>query len=77
MSAKPLRPQPRTTIYTRIPIIPGLVYLVFSRSGISLSFGNSRYGRANASSRGVRVSKTLPGGIRISKNFGGKGKWLP
>lgn len=74
MSAKPFQPRTRTAIYTRIPLIPGILYLNISRSGISVSWGNRRYGRASASRRGVRFSKTLPGGIRVSKGFGWKGK---
>jgi len=64
----------RSALYTRIPIIPGWLYINISRSGISLSFGRSSVGRINAGKNGVRLSKTLPGGFRISKNFGRFGR---
>lgn len=58
----------RTPRYTRIPIIPGFLYINISSSGISLSIGSASTGRATVNSRGVRVNKSI-GGFRIGKNF--------
>ncbi len=54
--------------YCRIPIIPGILYINLSRSGISLSFGKSSVGRASVSKNGVRLSKSI-GGFQIGKTF--------
>lgn len=53
---------------SRITIIPGILYLNLSRSGISLSFGQSGVGRASVSQRGVRLNKSI-GGFNIGKTF--------
>lgn len=58
----------RAPQYTRITIIPGILYLNLSRSGISLSFGQSGVGRASVSQRGVRLNKSI-GGFNIGKTF--------
>ncbi|MBQ4613491.1 MAG: DUF4236 domain-containing protein [Akkermansia sp.] len=58
----------RAPQYTRIPIIPGILYLNLSRSGVSLSFGKSGVGRATVSKSGVRLSKSI-GGFNIGKSF--------
>ena len=55
-------------LYHRIPIIPGLLYICISRSGLSLSFGKSSVGRASVSQSGVRLSKSI-GGFSIGKSF--------
>lgn len=55
-------------LYHRIPIIPGILYINISRSGLSLSFGKSDVGRATVSSRGVRVNKSI-GGFSIGRTF--------
>lgn len=55
-------------MYTRIPIIPGILYINLSRSGISLSFGSSATGRATVGKSGVRLNKSI-GGFRIGKSF--------
>ena len=54
-------------LYHRIPIIPGILYINISRSGLSISFGKSDVGRATVSSRGVRVNKSI-GGVLSSLN---------
>ncbi|MBQ9830771.1 MAG: DUF4236 domain-containing protein [Akkermansia sp.] len=58
----------RAPMYSRITIIPGILYLNLSRSGISLSFGQSGVGRASVSQRGVRLNKSI-GGFNIGKTF--------
>ncbi|MBQ9829407.1 MAG: DUF4236 domain-containing protein [Akkermansia sp.] len=58
----------RAPQYTRIQIIPGVLYLNFSRSGISFSLGKSGVGRASVSQRGVRLNKNI-GGFNIGKTF--------
>ena len=58
----------RSPQYTRIPIIPGILYLNLSRSGVSLSFGKSGVGRATVSKSGVRLNKSI-GGFSIGKSF--------
>jgi|GEM_PF-1908163 len=58
----------RSPQYTRIPIIPGILYLNLSRSGVSLSFGKSDVGRATVSKSGVRLNKSI-GGFSIGKSF--------
>ncbi|MBR5895894.1 MAG: DUF4236 domain-containing protein [Akkermansia sp.] len=55
-------------LYHRIPIIPGILYLNISRSGLSLSFGKSSVGRATVSKSGVRLNKSI-GGFSIGKTF--------
>jgi len=55
-------------LYHRIPIIPGILYLNISRSGLSLSFGKSSVGRATVSKSGVRLNKSI-GGFSIGKSF--------
>ena len=55
-------------LYYRIPIIPGILYLCISRSGLSLSFGKSSVGRASVNKSGVRLSKSI-GGFSIGKSF--------
>lgn len=55
-------------MYTRIPIIPGILYINLSRSGITLSFGSSTTGRATVGKSGVRLNKSI-GGFRIGKSF--------
>lgn len=55
-------------MYTRIPIIPGILYLNLSRSGISVSFGSSTTGRATVNQSGVRLNKSI-GGFRIGKSL--------
>ncbi len=69
-------------LYHRITIIPGILYLNISRSGLSLSFGKSSVGRATINSSGVRLNKSICG-FRIGKSFsfsklaglfGGRGK---
>ena len=55
-------------LYHRIPIIPGILYLNISRSGLSLSFGKSSVGRATVSKSGVRLNKSI-GGFSIGKMF--------
>lgn len=58
----------RAPVYSRITIIPGILYLNLSRSGISLSFGQSGVGRASVSQRGVRLNKSIAG-FNIGKTF--------
>lgn len=58
----------RTPQYKRITIIPGILYLNLSSSGISVSFGKSGVGRASVSQRGVRLNKSI-GGFNIGKTF--------
>ncbi len=58
----------RAPMYSRITIIPGILYLNLSRSGISVSFGQSGVGRASVSQRGVRLNKSI-GGFNIGKTF--------
>ena len=58
----------RAPQYTRITIIPGILYLNLSRSGISVSFGQAGVGRASVSQRGVRLNKSI-GGFNIGKTF--------
>ena len=58
----------RSPMYSRIPLIPGILYLNISRSGVSLSFGQSGVGRASVSQRGVRLNKSI-GGFNIGKTF--------
>ena len=58
----------RAPQYTRIQIIPGVLYLNLSRSGISFSLGKSGVGRASVSQRGVRLNKSI-GGFNIGKTF--------
>ena len=58
----------RAPMYSRITIIPGILYLNLSRSGVSLSFGQSGVGRASVSQRGVRLNKSI-GGFNIGKTF--------
>lgn len=58
----------RAPMYSRITIIPGILYLNLSRSGVSLSFGESGVGRASVSQRGVRLNKSI-GGFNIGKTF--------
>lgn len=58
----------RSPQYTRIPIIPGILYLNLSSSGVSLSFGKSGVGRATVSKSGVRLNKSI-GGFSIGKSF--------
>lgn len=58
----------RSPQYTRVPLIPGILYLNLSRSGVSLSFGKSSVGRASVSQRGVRLNKGI-GGFSIGKTF--------
>jgi hypothetical protein len=55
-------------MYYRIPIIPGVLYVCISRSGLSLSFGKSSVGRASVSKRGVRLNKSIAG-FNIGKTF--------
>lgn len=55
-------------LYHRIPIIPGVLYINISRSGLSLSFGKSSVGRATVSKRGVRLNKSIAG-FSIGKSF--------
>lgn len=55
-------------MYSRITLIPGVLYLNISRSGVSLSFGKSSVGRASVSQRGVRINKSI-GGFNIGKTF--------
>lgn len=55
-------------MYSRITLIPGILYLNISRSGVSLSFGQSGVGRASVSQRGVRLNKSI-GGFNIGKTF--------
>ena len=55
-------------MYSRITLIPGVLYLNISRSGVSLSFGQSGVGRASVSQRGVRINKSI-GGFNIGKTF--------
>ncbi len=55
-------------LYHRVPIIPGILYLNISRSGLSLSFGKSSVGRATVSKSGVRLNKSI-GGFSIGKSF--------
>ncbi len=55
-------------LYHRIPIIPGVLYLNISRSGLSLSFGKSSVGRATVDKGGVRLSKSIAG-VSIGKRF--------
>ena len=55
-------------MYSRITLIPGVLYLNISRSGVSLSFGKSSVGRASVSQRGVRLNKSI-GGFSIGKTF--------
>lgn len=55
-------------MYSRITLIPGVLYLNISRSGVSLSFGQSGVGRVSASQRGVRINKSI-GGFNIGKTF--------
>ena len=55
-------------LYHRIPIIPGILYLNISRSGLSLCFGKSSVGRATVSKSGVRLNKSI-GGFSIGKTF--------
>jgi hypothetical protein len=55
-------------MYSRITLIPGVLYLNISRSGVSLSFGQSGVGRASVSQRGVRLNKSI-GGFNIGKTF--------
>lgn len=58
----------RSPMYSRITLIPGVLYLNISRSGVSLSFGQSGVGRASVSQRGVRINKSI-GGFNIGKTF--------
>ena len=58
----------RTPVYKRIPIIPGILYITLSASGISLSFGSANTGRATVNEDGVRLNKSI-GGFRIGKSF--------
>ena len=58
----------RAPMYSRITIIPGILYLNLSRSGISVSFGQSGVGRASVSQRGVRLNKSIAG-FNIGKTF--------
>lgn len=58
----------RSPIYKRIPIIPGILYINLSASGISLSFGSASTGRATVGQRGVSLNKSI-GGFRIGKSF--------
>lgn len=58
----------RAPLYHRITIIPGILYLNISRSGLSLSFGRSSVGRATVSKSGVRLNKSI-GGFSIGKTF--------
>lgn len=58
----------RTAVYKRIPIIPGILYINISASGISLSFGSADTGRATVNEDGVRLNKSI-GGFRIGKSF--------
>lgn len=58
----------RSPIYKRIPIIPGILYINLSASGISLSFGSASTGRASVNQDGVRLNKSI-GGFRIGKSF--------
>ena len=58
----------RAPMYSRITLIPGILYLNISRSGVSLSFGQSGVGRASVSQRGVRLNKSI-GGFNIGKTF--------
>ncbi len=58
----------RSPQYSRITIIPGILYLNLSRSGVSLSLGKSGVGRASVSQRGVRLNKSI-GGFNIGKTF--------
>lgn len=55
-------------MYTRIPIIPGVLYLNLSRSGVSFSIGSASTGRATVNQDGVRLNKSI-GGFRIGKSF--------
>lgn len=56
------------SLYHRITIIPGILYLNISRSGLSLSLGKSSVGRATINGSGVRLNKSI-GGFRIGKTF--------
>ena len=58
----------RTPVYKKIPIIPGILYINLSASGISLSFGSANTGRATVNEDGVRLNKSI-GGFRIGKSF--------
>lgn len=58
----------RSPVYKRIPIIPGILYINLSSSGISLSFGSASTGRATVNSSGLRLNKSI-GGFRIGKSF--------
>lgn len=58
----------RSPAYTRLPIIPGILYINLSASGISLSFGSASTGRATVSKSGVRINKSI-GGFRVGKSF--------
>lgn len=55
-------------MYKRITIIPGILYINISASGISLSFGSATTGRASVNQDGVRLNKSI-GGFRIGKSF--------
>ena len=60
----------RLRFYRRIPIIPGLVWLNLSKSGISITIG-PRGLKLTLGRRGPRITAGLPGtGISISETLG-------
>ena len=58
----------RSPMYSRITLIPGVLYLNISRSGGPLSFGQSGGVRASVIPRGARINKSI-GGFNIGKTF--------
>lgn len=54
--------------YRRIPIIPGLIFLNLSKSGVSLSFGKRGW-TVTIGRTGIRFTVGLPGsGLSITKH---------
>ena len=52
----------RSPAYTRIPIIPGILYINLSASGISLSFGSASTGAYPATKEDVFIEIVSEGG---------------
>jgi hypothetical protein len=55
--------------YRRIPIIPGILYLNLSKSGISVSIGKKGVS-VTFGKRGIRLNAGIPGtGLSINENI--------